>query len=458
MSDGTTATPATPTPHRVHPSVRLGFLVRIATYPVYLALMAVHLLPGGAPAAVWALLVWQLVVWPLAARRAAERSLDSKRAELRNLLLDSAMMGMLVPITGWSLFPNIAGFLGIHAGTLSVGGPAFLGRGVLAYLSGVAIAAVLTGFGHGPVTATVLTQALSLGVIATFTLLFAWLHYERQRTLVRSRRMLLQQSAEIEDKGRQLEARTRELEIALAAAESANAAKGTFLANMSHELRTPLNSIIGFSNILLRNPAGNLRAQDIVYLTRVSANGSHLLTLINGVLDLSKIDAHQVEMDVEPTDLAALVRETLAELELQAGARDVELVAELPPEVVMHTDRGRLKQILLNLVGNAVKFTRDGRVTVRVAMDEESGLPARIDVHDTGIGIAEDRLEAVFDPFQQEDGSTSRLYGGTGLGLTISRSLAHLMGWSIEVESALGVGSTFSVVLARDEARAATSA
>jgi signal transduction histidine kinase len=453
MSDGTTTTPATQSPHRVHPSVRLGFLVRISTYPVYFVLLAVHLLPGDAPAAVWAFLVWQLFVWPHAAQIVAERSHDSKQAELRNLLLDSAMMGMLVPLTGYSLFPNLAGFLGIHAGALSVGGPVFLLRGLLSYAAGVAIAALLTGLHFDPAAASLLTQSLSLVVIATFTLLFAWLHYERQRSLVRSRRLLQQQSAEIEDKGRQLEARTRELETALAAAESANAAKGNFLANMSHELRTPLNSIIGFSNILLRNPAGNLGPQDIVYLTRVSANGSHLLTLINGVLDLSKIDARQVQVDVEPIDVAALVRETLSELEPQAEAQAVALVAELPCEVVMHTDRSRLKQILLNLVSNAVKFTHDGRVTVRVAVDEESGLPARIEVHDTGIGIAEDRLEAVFDPFQQEDVSTSRQYGGTGLGLTISRSLAHLMGWSIEVDSVLGVGSTFRLVMVREESR-----
>jgi signal transduction histidine kinase len=457
MIDGTTATPAIETPHRVHPSVRLGFLVRIITYPVYFALFVVHLWRGDWPATIWALLVWFLLIWPHAARRVAERSRESKRAELRNLLVDAALMGVLMPVTGYSLYPNFAGFLGIHAGTLSVGGPAFAVRGLLAYAVGLAIAALLTGLQYDPVAATALTQTLTLLVIAMFTLLFAWLHYGRQRTLVRSGRRLLQQSAEIEDKGRQLEARTRELEAALVAAESANAAKGNFLANMSHELRTPLNSIIGFSNILLRNSNGNLEPQDILYLTRVSANGSHLLTLINGVLDLSKIDARQLQVDVEPVDLAALVRETLAELEPQAESRAVALVAELPAELVMYTDSGRLKQILLNLVSNAVKFTRDGTVTVRVAVDEESRLPARVEVHDTGIGIAEDRLEAVFDPFQQEDGSTSRQYGGTGLGLTISRSLAHLMGWTIEVESELGVGSTFSVVLIRDEAAVASA-
>jgi signal transduction histidine kinase len=321
MTDGTTATPAAQTPHRVHPSVRLGFLVRMSTYPFYFVLLAVHLWPADAPAAVWALLVWHLFLWPLAAQRVAERSADSKRAELRNLLLDAAMMGVLVPITGYGLYPNLAGFLGIHAGTLSVGGPAFLLRGLLAYVLGVGFAALLTGLQYDPAAVSVVTQALSLVVIATFTLLFAWLHYERQRSLVRSRRLLQQQSAEIEDKGRQLEARTQELELALAAAESANAAKGNFLANMSHELRTPLNSIIGFANILLRNSAGNLRPQDVVYLTRISANGSHLLTLINGVLDLSKIDARQVQVDIEPVDVAELIRETLAELEPQAESR-----------------------------------------------------------------------------------------------------------------------------------------
>ena len=457
ITHGTTAAPADRFPPPAHPSVRLGYLVRVITYPAYFVLFAVHLWPRDTPAAVWALLVWHLLIWPHAARRAAERSRGSKQAELRNLLLDATVIGFIVPITGYSLYPNLNGFLGIHAGMLSVGGPLAAVRGLGGYLVGVALAALLTGLELHPVQASVLTQSLSIFNIAVFTLLFAWLHYERQRSLVRSRQLLRQQGAEIEEKGRELEARTRELEIALAAAESANTAKGNFLANMSHELRTPLNSIIGFSNILLRNPAGALSPQELTYLTRISANGAHLLTLINGVLDLSKIDADEVRVDLEPVDVAALVRETLAELEPQAEARAVKLAADLPPQVVMQTDPGRLKQILLNLLGNAVKFTSEGSVTVRVVLDEDSALPARIEVCDTGIGIAEDRLEAVFDAFQQEDQSTSRQYGGTGLGLTITRSLAHALGWSIEVESELGVGSTFSVVMVRDEAAVASA-
>jgi signal transduction histidine kinase/CheY-like chemotaxis protein len=232
------------------------------------------------------------------------------------------------------------------------------------------------------------------------------------------------------------------------AAERTNRTKSEFLANMSHELRTPLNSIIGFANILLKNRAQSLREQDLAYLSRIAVNGTHLLGLIDGVLDVSKIEAGRMELDVTSVDLALLVRETLAVLEPQAGAREVELVADLPSQLsVLDTDRTRLKQILINLVGNAVKFTRNGRVTVRVHADAASSDPTRIDVIDSGIGIAPERLETIFDAFQQADATTAREYGGTGLGLTITRAVAGLLGWEIVVSSTVGAGSTFSVVM-----------
>jgi signal transduction histidine kinase/CheY-like chemotaxis protein len=242
------------------------------------------------------------------------------------------------------------------------------------------------------------------------------------------------------------------------AAVETNRAKSEFLSNMSHELRTPLNSIIGFSNILLKNKAGNLREMDVTHLARIAANGKHLLGLINEVLDLSKVEAGRVELEMAWVDVVRIVQDTLEEMAPQAEAMEVRLVADVPADVApLHADVVRLKQIVVNLMSNAIKFTRGGTVTLRVATERDTHRPTRIDVSDTGIGIAADRLEAVFEAFKQADASTTREYGGTGLGLTITRSLAELMGWSVEVASEVGVGTTFSVVLDSAAAQGAMS-
>ena len=435
-------------PLRVHRIVRLDYLVRVTTYPMYLVLYGLHLRPRHPSPWIWVLLAWHLLLWPHVARWIATRSLDSKRAELRNLMVDSFFIGLIVPFTGFSLWPSATGFLGINAANVLNGGVRFAVRGLGLFLAGLLVATALAGVHPDVMAASLLTQCLSLLVLIAFSSVFSYATYRQSLNMVQSSRQIRRQNVQIEEKSTELEERSRQLETALHAAESANAAKSNFLANMSHELRTPLNSIIGFANILLRNTTQNLHPQDVKYLSRISANGSHLLTLINGVLDLSKIDARQMQLELTSVDVAALLHETLSEMEPQAEAREVELLADVPASATLNTDRARLKQIVLNLLGNAVKFTHRGRVTLRLVTDPDSGSPLRIDVADTGIGIAPDRLHAVFDAFQQEDETTSRQYGGTGLGLTITRSLAHLMGWEVEVTSALGEGSTFSVVIA----------
>jgi signal transduction histidine kinase/CheY-like chemotaxis protein len=236
-------------------------------------------------------------------------------------------------------------------------------------------------------------------------------------------------------------------------AEHASKAKSEFLANMSHELRTPLNSVIGFSDILLKNRAKNFTEKDLGYVDRIQANGRHLLALINSVLDLSKVEAGQMELEVTSVSLRDLALDTLAELEPQAATFNVRLSGEFPDHAcLIEADRAKLKQILINLIGNAVKFSADRDVRVVVRADSASGQPIAIDVIDTGIGIAPDRMAAVFEAFQQADNSTARQYGGTGLGLSISRSLARLMGFDIDAISELGVGSTFSMVFRSETA------
>jgi signal transduction histidine kinase len=237
-----------------------------------------------------------------------------------------------------------------------------------------------------------------------------------------------------------------ETQRALEMSEVASRSKSEFLANMSHELRTPLNSVIGFSDVLLKNRKAHFDESELGYLKRVRDNGSHLLTIIDDILDLSRIEAGRTDVEIVDVDLKQLITEVVGSFAANSKAGGVTLTTELPDGMEhVRTDRTRMRQVLTNLVGNALKFTPEG--SIRVVVRRHGAQPRAIDVIDTGIGIPPDNLEQIFRPFEQADNTTRRKYGGTGLGLSISRSLCDLLDCRIEVESELGRGSTFRVVL-----------
>jgi PAS domain S-box-containing protein len=232
------------------------------------------------------------------------------------------------------------------------------------------------------------------------------------------------------------------------AAESANRTKSEFMTRMNHELRTPLTAIIGFSRVLLQGKDGALPPTAQRYAERIRANGMHLLSLINQILDVAKVEAGRMELELDTVAVDTLVTDTLAMLETTAEAKGLVLRGEIPPRVdVLVTDEQKLRQILINLVGNAIKFTNVGEVCVRVDTDPSTGRPLSIIVRDTGIGIPPERQLKVFDPFEQGDSSTRRQFGGPGLGLSIVKTFVALIGARITVESQVGRGTTFTILL-----------
>jgi len=393
----------------------------------------------GAVVVAPAILVW---AEPLMTRRRPEGKLLEASVLAALLMVVSLLVFVWgMPIFGWSGNAPIAIFCMPLVIWAALRFEQYGSVSATLIICSIALLATISGLGPFVVSANVTKSLLLLqafmGVVSMTGLAFAAVVSERKR----AEATLRESHDQLE---RKVEERTNELRGAKEVAEQANRAKSEFLANMSHEIRTPMNGIIGMTELLAKTPL-NHEQRDFLRMVRQSADS--LLRLLNDILDFSKIEAGKLELEPIEFSLRNCVGQTGQALAIRAAEKSIELACRIAPDLPdgLVGDAGRLRQIIVNLAGNAIKFTSTCEVVINV--EPESRTQREIVLHfsvkDTGEGIPPDRQSRIFESFTQADSSTTRRFGGTGLGLTISRNLVGLMNGRIWVESEVGVGSTF---------------
>lgn len=274
---------------------------------------------------------------------------------------------------------------------------------------------------------------------------------EKNELLAIQNEELQAQSEEIHTQSEELTFQKKEIEKKSERMEAVSRLKSEFLSNMSHELRTPLNSILGLTNLMAEGIAGKINKKQKEYIEIVERNGKNLLQLINDILDISKIESGKIDMSISKIKLKKFISTVSQSIKPLIEKKGLSLTIDADDDIFIYCDVDKLRQILVNLIGNAAKFTGKGGLSISATV-EKGKLHDRviIKVSDTGIGIPADAIEYIFEPFRQVDGSLTREYGGTGLGLNICYNLVKLMGGKIEVESEQGKGSAFTIILSKD--------
>jgi len=430
--------PAAPTTSQppVHPIVELDYRVRSWANLLVLVVMASVFLERESPTWYWLLLVFQGVAWAPLARARAKRATDSRRAEHQNLLTDAVIYGVLSGLASFSLWPTTLMLASILLSVLSLGGPQMAWRAAAAFVPGAVLGSAISGFSLH-FESSLRTSLFSVVCFVPYLLMFGMNSFVQNQRAQRARH-------ELAHRNEQVTRQNRELELARMLAESANRTKGAFLANMSHELRTPLNAIIGYSEMLESDAvdAGqHTKAQD---LQKIRTAGTSLLAMVEDVLNLSRLEAGQTYLASNPIRPGEMVRAVAdnAREQIENNGNVFRIDCDMGTPCVMG-DEGKIRQILSHLLSNAGKFTRAGEVVLR-AWHEADTQTLVLQVSDTGIGIAPAQREHLFRAFAQVDDSSTRRFGGSGMGLAIAQHYCDLMGGAIDVESEPGAGACFT--------------
>jgi signal transduction histidine kinase len=442
----------------VHPTVKLDYPARFLYWISVLILISNIFWNKSAHYGLWALLIMVTLSWPHVAYQLANRSANSKQVELRNLMMDSFFSGIFIALIDFELQVAMAFLIMCHIANVNIGGFDAAKKGLLSFAFACLLAGSATGFAFHP-ESSLLTSILVTSAVFLYTTGFAHMSnvgirkaVERGRELKLRNQIIEGQSQLIEQAQKVAEIERQTAVSARALAEEANQTKSVFLANMSHELRTPLNAIIGYSEMLIEELAEvNTDETALTDLGKIKSAGKHLLGLINDVLDLSKIEAGKVELNYEQIDVVQLIDYITSTTQPLLEANRNKLVLNIPSGIgYIESDVTRVRQVLFNIMSNAAKFTHEGTITLEVLrqVSDDSVEKLVINVIDTGIGMSADQMAKLFQPFVQADSATTRKYGGTGLGLVISRKLCRMMGGDVSLHSLLGKGSCFTVTIA----------